>query len=124
MLKDDNIIIHLFVGPSPDKIGGCEANLSEKEEASMRQEPYLGRTYREWIAINTQNAVKQWNSSFRSVMVGEIRTENQVGRASQLIVSLRGILNTNESQNKTIFNNAMIQVSRQAQFDVEMGIWP
>ena len=110
--------------PWTTKIGGCKADLSEKEEAGMRQEPYLGRTYREWIVINTQNAVKQWNSKFRSVMVGEIRTENQVGRSSQLITELRGILNTNERQNKTVFNNGMIQVSRQAQFDVEQSIWP
>jgi hypothetical protein len=110
--------------PWTEQIGACTANLSEREEVALRQEPYLGRTYREWIAINTQNAVKQWNSQFRAVMTGEIRTDKQASRDTQLVAAARGLLNTNESHNKTIFNNGMIQVSRQAQFDVEAAIWP
>lgn len=110
--------------PWTDEIGGCTATLSDRELASMRQEPFMGRTYREWVAINTAEAVKQWNSQFRSVMNGEIRTVNQASRDTQLVSAARNILNTNESRSKTVFNNAMIQVSRKAQEDVERAIWP
>ena len=110
--------------PEFDKIGECKATLNESEVVGMRQEPFLGRTYREWIKINNDNAVKQWNSAFRSVMTGEIRTENQVSRDTQLVTKTRAILDTNERRNMTVFNNAMIQVSRKAQADLEVAIWP
>ena len=110
--------------PWTEQIGGCKASLNAKEVAQMRQEPFLGRTYREWNIINRNNAIKAWNNAFRAVMTGDIRTENKVSRDSQLVAEARKALNTQESRTKTLFENAMIQVSRQAQVDVEGAIWP
>ena len=109
--------------PEFDKIGNCNVTVSKAEQAQMRQEPFLGRTYREWNIINRDNAIKQWHSQFRQVMTGEIRTETAVSRDVQLVQAMRKILNTQESKTKTLFNNAMIQVSRKAQADLEGAIW-
>ena len=110
--------------PWTDEIGSCSASLSKRELAGMRQEPFLGRTYREWIIINRNNAIKSWNNAFRAVMIGDIRTENKVSRDAQLVTEIRKILNTQESRTKTVFENAMIQTSRKGQVDVEAALWP
>ena len=57
-------------------------------------------------------------------MTGEIRTETAVSRDVQLVREARSILNTNESRNKTIFENSDITVARKAIRDVEVALWP
>ena len=103
----------------------CKADpLSNKEINDLKLTPFLGSTFKEWIDNNSADAVKQWNNKFRSIMIGDIRSATAVSRDVQLVQSARNILNTNESRNSTIFENAMIEVSRKAQADVQGAIWP
>lgn len=105
--------------------GDCTADpLTKTELNTLKFTPFMGNTWREWIKINQNDALKVWRSSFRSIMGGDIRSTNAVSRDVQLVQSARSIINTNESRNITIFENAMIEVSRKVQLDVEAAIWP
>jgi hypothetical protein len=107
-----------------EDFGSCEANdLTKKELANLRLEPFLGQTWTEWIKGNAKLAVDQWEKRFKSVMSGEIRSETAVSRDVQLVREARNILNTNESRNKTIFENSDITVARKAMRDVEVALW-
>lgn len=102
----------------------CEASpLTKKELANLRLEPFLGQTWRDWIKGNTQSAVQQWEKRFKAIMSGEIRTETAVSRDVQLVQEARAILNTNESRDKTVFENGMITTARKAIRDMEFAIW-
>jgi len=111
--------------------GDCTAEpLNNKELTTLASEPFLGRTWRSWILGepkldgNAQQAQKRWESEFRAVMSGEIRTDKSVSRDVQLVRSARNIMTTNQSRNKTVFENAMITTARKALADVEGAIWP
>lgn len=116
--------------PWTEALDGCDAQpLTKGELFKMRTLPYLGRTYKSWLLGEpkldgtVQLAQKKWISDFRAIMNGNIRSPTAVSRDVQLVQAIRSILDTNELRNKTVMENAMIQVSRKAQVDVEEAIW-
>jgi hypothetical protein len=112
---------HIY--PWIDAVGSCEASITDKDVAKLKGEPYLGATYPEWININAQSAVKSWESAFRATQNGKIRTIENSQNSTILMKQANQALTTMEKRIKTVFVNAMIQVSRQAQADVEQSIW-
>ena len=114
---------HLY--PELDRVlGSFNASLTEKESNNLKSQPIEGRTYAEWIQININNYVTQWESSFRRIMSQNVTTDGYTSRDTQLITSIRKLLNTFESRVRTLFMDAMNNVSRQALYDLQEAIHP
>lgn len=86
--------------------------LTKEELREIELQPYLGRTYADWSKINTQDAVKSWDSAFLEVMVGRIQQVGAVEPSVQLVKSGRKTLDTMESRYKTVMENACINTAR------------
>ena len=114
---------HLY--PELDSVlGSFDVELTDKESNNLKSQPIEGRTYADWIQINIDNYVTQWHSSFRRIMAQNVTTNGFTSRDTQLISSVRKLLNTFENRVKTLFMDAMNNVSRQVVYDLQETIHP
>ncbi len=93
--------------------------MGDAEITKMRNKPFLGATFKQWISVNTQNALKAWRGAFRRVMT----ETGEVSRETLLIAELKKIFDRQERDNKNIMVNSQNEVSRKAQADLEGAIW-
>jgi len=98
--------------------------LTDKESNNLKSQPIEGRTYADWIKINIDNYVTQWNSAFRRIMAQNVTTNGFTSRDTQLISSIRKLLSTFEKRVNTLFMDAMNNVSRQVTYDLQESIHP
>jgi len=116
--KDESSVMIKAFYPWLAKIADINPTLSNAEAVEMRNNIYQGNTYAGWIKDNTESAIKAWNSAFRLAMTGDMDD-----KAVFILKELEKALNTNESRDFTVYNNAMIEVSRKIQRDIEGELW-